>query len=166
MAELVIAGLDPSTFNCGIAVVIDGRPKFIDTFIASSRIPEYRMLSLCGKISELLKKFRPHFVFMEGIFLGFRQQNPKTLIRLGQLQGMIQKTCYDVVGYFPAIVTVASWKTRWRLKRKYGGSPIQACQSMGFKVKDEHSASALLIALYGYEEMKDKFRDEPRRPEP
>lgn len=110
---MIILGIDPGLGRCGYGVIelISNKPKAIDygcIFTDKDSETPRRLLDLSDKINSIIKKYKPDVLAIEDLFFN---TNAKTVIKIGQAQGVImlaaQKNNIPVFSYPPLEIKMA-----------------------------------------------------------
>ena len=75
----------------------------------------HKLFDLREKLKVLLEEFKPTHVVMEDIYLGL---NPKTLVMLAKLAGVVEECCLSYSGVEPYIIHTSTVKSFYKLRTK------------------------------------------------
>lgn len=149
---MIILGIDPGLGRCGYGVIEynNNKPKALDygcIFTDKDSETSRRLLDLSDKINSIIKKYKPQVLAIEDLFFN---TNAKTVIKIGQAQGVImlaaQKNNIPVFSYPPLEIKMAI--------TGYGRAEKEQIQKMVKNIlhlteipKPDDTADALAVAL-------------------
>ena len=92
---MIILGIDPGSITTGYAFIDTGfqMPKVLEygtIHAPAGKALEDRLLHIVSKLEELLDKYRPESLGMEGVFFA---KNPKSALVLGHIRGAVLVAC-------------------------------------------------------------------------
>lgn len=149
---MIVLGIDPGLGRCGYGAVelVSNKTKAIDygcVFTDNDDQTPHRLLDLSDKINSIIKSNKPDVLAIEDLFFN---TNAKTVIKIGQAQGVImlaaQKQNIPVFSYPPLEVKMAI--------TGYGRAEKEQIQKMVKTIlqlkeipKPDDTADALAVAL-------------------
>jgi crossover junction endodeoxyribonuclease RuvC len=149
---MIILGIDPGTATTGYGLIEEEKGQV--TVIAygciltsAKKLPDERLEEISRKLTEIIKKYRPHELAVEELFFA---NNAKTAIAVGQARGVVlltaKQNCCPTFEYTPLQVKNAICG--------YGGADKKQVQKMVqllLKLKEipkpDDAADALAIAI-------------------
>lgn len=157
-SKTVILGFDYDTKNLAYGII-----NCSNAFVSHCKYSEITDLFVIAEMT--LKRWRPHFVAIEGLFL---RSNPNSLIKLANIQGILRLAAYQFNSCEASIITPEEAKRAIGIdpyRRPYKGSKtkekkqlvIQAVSELlGIELVNEHQADALAVAWKLWEEANGK----------
>ena len=155
---MLILGIDPGTATTGYGVIeVNGKVyKAIDFGLIETEkngIPSHRLLDIHKQITKVIKAHNPDVMAIEKLFFF---SNAKTVIRVGQAQGVLlfsaAKTRLEVFEYAPAMIKKvvtgngrADKKDIQKSLRKVLGAKVRSKKRK--KTHFDNAADALAVAL-------------------
>jgi len=156
-SKTVILGFDYDTKNLAYGII-----NCSNAFVSHCKYSEITDLF---EIAEgVLKRWRPHFVAIEGLFL---RSNPNSLIKLANIQGILRLAAYRFKEWEASIITITPEEAKRAIgidvyRAPYKGSKtkekkqlvIQAVSELlGIELVNEHQADALAVAWKLWKEL-------------
>jgi crossover junction endodeoxyribonuclease RuvC len=155
---MIILGIDPGTATTGYGILnLDGKSFSVLEYglieTSKNNNSQKRLSDIYGKLSILIKNFKPDAISMEKIFFA---TNAKTAIAVGQAQGVMMLCAHkhntELFEYAPGTIKKqisgsgrSDKKMMQKSVRKILGSKIKSKKHQ--KTHFDNSADALAIAL-------------------
>ncbi len=144
---MIVLGLDPSLTGTGLSVVDNDNLLFSECYKPKNKTGPKRLIEIRHKISEVIDKYQPELICLEGYSFGSRG---RALFQIGELGGLIRVLMHKT-GIKWIEVTPSQVKKFATGKGNCGKDIIlqQVYRRWGMEFKTSDEADAFVLAKIG-----------------